>query len=184
MPTAAQIAAIYDFKNLLERALAAVFTANGIKNFTSQSVGSTGNAAQDAALEAEGFQIMSFQRDRPRAEIDFTPGAGQGRWHPLAVDGVKVPVESCWSGTYRVLIVTKPDIREHNAFVCLIRFLMQTMGARINNVAPLTAHCVAPQFRDTGTTPTTKSEDGAFETLLQYDLTFSVQADAWADLAT
>lgn len=184
MPTAAQIAAVYDFKNILERALAAVFTANGVKNFTSQSVPTTGDATQDAALEAEGWQILNFQRDRPRAEIDFSPGAGLGRWHPLAVDGVAVAVESCWGGTFRVLVVTKPDIREHNAFVCLIRFLLQTMGARINNVAPLTKHAVAPQFRDTGTTPTTKAEDGAFQTMLQYDLTFSVQADAWADLAT
>ena len=184
MPTAEQLAAIYSFPNLFERALQAVFADAQIAAYTSQLVPTTGNAAQDAALVADGYEIISFQRDRPRAEILFTPGAGLGRFIPLAVAGTKVPVESCWSGTYLVRALTKPDIREHNAFVVQLRFLLQTMGVRLNGTAPMTRHAVAPMFRDGGSSPLTKNEDGYYETTLQYNLNFSVQADAWASIAS
>lgn len=184
MPDAADIASVFGFKFIFENALKTVLSTNEVNAFTTQAIERTGDETVDAENEAAGYQLLDFQRDRPRAEIDFTPGAGVGRWHPLPVNGVKFSVESAWGGTYRVLVVTKPDIREHNAMVNAIRFLMLTMGARINDPATLPKHHIAPQFKDSGSTPTTKAEDGSFTTILAYDINFSIQSNAWTALET
>lgn len=182
MPTPEQLAAVLGFQPVFETALKAGLDANEITCSTSQLVPSTGGAASDAELVALGFIILQFKKPRPRAEVTFRPGGGLGRFIPFAVNGKRIKMETCWTGQYNVRCLTKADIREHNAFVIALRFLMLTMGQRINGPATLPKHHIAPEFKDAGTSQTTSPETGVLQTDLQFDIQFSVQADAWAAL--
>src|ERR1041385_5820385 len=108
MPTAAQIAAVYDFPFIFENALKAILTDLQVKTFTSQLVPRTGDDAQDAALVEAGYELLDFKRDRPRAEVIFIPGGGQGQFRELNVDGSPMEVETSWAGQYAVRAITLP----------------------------------------------------------------------------
>lgn len=181
MPTAEQLAAVYDFPFIFENALKAVFEAAEVKAYTSQFVARTGEAEADAALVAAGFQLFDFQKNRPRAEIFFQSGDGAQRWHALKVLGTDQEVETSWAGEYKVTCVTRADIRIHAAFVTQCRFLLQTLQPRING-APLTRHFLQPYALDTGTQRVPKPEQGSFTTDLGLGVNFSIQAQAWAEL--
>src|SRR5690242_7850864 len=109
MPTPEQIAAIYDFQQVMELALKTIFTAQQIKAFTSQMIESTGNSANDQALIDQGWDIINFQKDRPRVEILFTPGAGQDQFRAATINGVEVPVETSWSGQFKLDVITRAN---------------------------------------------------------------------------
>lgn len=181
MPTPQQLAAVYDFEAVFENALKAVLTAAEVKAFTSQLIPSTGDAAEDATLAAQGFEILDFQKDRPRVEIFFTPGAGMGQLIQHPETGAET--ETAWKGGYALRLITAADMRIHRAFRTLVRYQCHRLRGVVNGVAPMTLHCL--QFlRDAGTSPTIKSEDGLFESALQFEIDFSIQGNAWAQLAT
>lgn len=184
MPAIEQIAALYDFAFIFENALKSLLTANELKAYTSQFIPKSGNADTDAANVAAGFELLDFQRDRPRSEIQFLPGAAAGPGRiTLLVDGSLRPVQRSWAGGYNVRVVTRPDIRFHNQSVVFHRYLLATLPPRLNG-GYLTKHMMHEEINDAGATPTTKAEDGAFETVLAVNFTFSIQADAWAELTT
>lgn len=183
MPSPEQIAAVYNFEAIFEKALQAVFLSADIKSYTSQFVARTGDSLIDNAAVAAGFQLLDFQKDRPRVEIFFTPGAGQGLWRELGVAGATTPVECAWAGQYRLEIVTAADIRVHSAFVVAVRFVMQTLQCRLNN-SGLTFHAIAPFYKDGGTSPTIKAESGSFQTTMMFEINFSIQDDAWETIAS
>jgi hypothetical protein len=191
-PTAEQIAEIYDFPRVMEVSLKALFTAREVKAFTSQMIGSTGDAAQDQALIEQGWDIIDFQKDRPRVEIFFQPGAGQGRFRATTVNGIVIPLETAWNGQFKLDVFTLPDIRAHAAFVTMVRFIMHTQLLQVNAFLPdgtqgnpgtLLSHRIQSFQKDAGTTPLMKSEEGVFQTSLLTEIDFSIQDDAWATLA-
>ena len=183
MPANTDIASLYDFEGVMEKALAALFTANDVKAFTSQWIAKTGDKAADAANEAAGFSLLDWQLDTPRVEIFFTPGAGAGQFTNKVIGGVEMPVETSWSGQYRLDLKTTADIRKHAAFRTLGRYLLHTQLLSVNGNA-LALHHIATFPKDAGTTPMMKGENGFFQTTFLYDIEFSIQDDAWDTLAT
>jgi hypothetical protein len=182
-PSAEQLAAVYDFQGVMEVALKSLFTAREVKAFTSQFIVSTGNDAEDEALIEQGYEILDFQRDRPRVEITFTPGAGQDQFAAKIIAGVEMPVETSWSGQFKVDVITAPDIRVHKAFVIAVRFLLHTQLQSINGSEYLPLHRIQPFAMDAGTSPQMKTDQGDFQTTLLFDIQFSIQDDAWDLLA-
>jgi hypothetical protein len=181
-PSAEQIAALFDFPGIMEPALKGLFTLREIKAFTTQAVPSTGDAAADQVLTGQGFDIIDFQRDRPRVEIMFTPGAGQGQFRPLQItDDTAVPVETSWSGQFKLEVITAPDVRIHRAFVTAVRFIMHTQLYTLNGNF-LDKHRIQVDVKDGGTSPMMHADEGAFQTTQLFDLDFSIQDDAWATL--
>jgi len=179
--TAEQIAALFDFPGIFEPALKGLFTALEIKAFTLQAVPSTGDAMADQALIEQGLEIIDFQRDRPRVEIMFQPGAGQGQLRPLRIsDTQEIPVETSWGGQFKLEVITLPDIRIHRAFVTAVRFVMHTQLYTLNG-NQLTRHVIQRAFTDSGSTPALQPDQGDFQTTLLFDLDFSIQDDAWPE---
>lgn len=172
--SAEQIAAVYDFESVLERTLQTLFNNELITSFTCQDFG----AMKD---DGKGNQVpvIDFQKDRPRVEILFTAGAGQGQFRPLTVDGVEVPVETSFKGQYRLDIVTAADIKIHAAYRTLIRYLLHTQLLSVNGVDPMTLHRIHRFQMDAGTSPTYKPDEGTLRTILTFDIDFSIQDDAW-----
>lgn len=182
-PTAEQIASIYDFQGILELALKTLFTLREVKAFTSQMTPSTGDPAADQALIDEGWDILDFQKDRPRVEIIFTPGAGQGQFRATTIAGLEkqVSIDTSFKGQFRLDVFTLPDIAVHKAFVTAVRFIMHTQLLTLNGTT-LLRHRIQPDLMDAGTTPITKAEQGTFSTTLLFDVDFSIQDDAWEQL--
>jgi hypothetical protein len=180
-PTAEAIAAIYDFPRVFEVALKTLFTAREIKAFTSQMLESTGDEAADQELIDAGWEIIDFQKDRPRVEIFFVPGAGQEQYRATTIGEDEFPVETSWKGQYRLDVFTRDNIKVHSAFVTAIRFIMHAQLLSLNGSA-LTLHKIQTFQKDSGTTPMEKPEEGIFQTSLLFDIDFSIQDDAWDTL--
>jgi hypothetical protein len=181
-PSAENIAAIYGVKKVAEQALAVYFAANGIKAYTSIAQPSTGDAAADAALVAEGWSIIDFQKDRPRVEIFATRGAGKGIYIPHP-QFPAVECETAWDINFELLLITAADMRIHLANQVMVDYLLGAARGSINGVAPLTRHYLA-QFTDGGTAPVEKPEEGVFQTRFNFSSMISIQRDAWSLLAT
>lgn len=178
-PTAEQLAAVYDFQGIMEVALKSLFIEREIKAFTSQYVVSTGDDAQDAELVEQGFEILDYQKDRPRVEITFMPGAGQDQFAAKIIAGFEMPVETSWSGQFKLDVITAPDIRVHKGFVIAVRFLMHTQLQSVNGSEYLPLHRIQSFAMDAGTSPQMKTDQGDFQTTVLFDIQFSIQDDAW-----
>jgi len=178
-PNAEKLAALYDFRNVLETALQAVFTANQVTAFTTQDFGKTKD-------DGKGNQVpvIDFQRARPRSEITFTEGPGRGQFRPLIVEGQETAVETSFSGTFTIHCITEAKIQIHAAYVVMVRYLMHTMVPRINGVDPMVYHRVHSFVKDASTSPTFEPENGVFQTQLRFEVDFSIQDDAWETIAT
>lgn len=179
MPSNEQLAAVYDFENVLEKALQALFTTAEIKSFTTQDFG---------ALKDDGagnqVPVIDFQNERPRVEILFTTGAGQGQFRPLIVGGVEVPVETSFKGRYQLDLITEAKIQIHSAYRTRIRGFMHTQLLGVNGTDPMTLHRIHRFQMDAGTSPTFHAAEGYLRTILQFDIDFSIQDSAWATLAS
>jgi hypothetical protein len=152
---------IYDFERVLETSAKAVFTTAEVAAFTSQDT-------------------FDFQKNRPRVEILFTPGAGRQQYHVLASGNL---VETSWSGTFRVQVVTRADISIHSEFRAEVRGIMHALPWTINEVEPMMHHCLH-RIVDGGTSGMEIApEDDLMKTTLEFQVDFSVQADAWALIA-
>lgn len=182
MPTPDQIAAVFDFERVFELAAKALLTANNIKAFTSQMIVTSGSADGDAALVAQGWDIINFQKDRPRAELIFTPGAGQKQPRVAVFNGNEFPVETAWKGQYKIDLITGADMRIHAAFRTMVRFVMHTQLLTINGPY-LDLHQIQSFHADNGTSPVMKPEDGVFQTTMLFEIDFGILDAAWATLA-
>lgn len=171
---------IYNFERVFEVALKNVLTAANVKAFTSQLVASTGNAEQDAALVAQGWDFLDFQKDRPRAEIFFTPGAGRGQLIPHPLTGEET--ETAWKGSYTIRLITAADMVIHAAFRTQVRYLLHRLRGDLNAVAPMTLHSLN-FLADQGTSPVIEPQQGDFQTTMQFEIDFSIQGNAWPLLA-
>jgi hypothetical protein len=177
------IAAVYDFEFVMETALKSVFDGEDIQALTTRQVVGSGSDETDAAAVAAGYTILTFKKPRPRVEIQFTCGGGDGQFRQIRVNGAGQEVETSWSGQFRVTCITDADIRVHSEFIVAVRFLLQTLRPRIN-AAVLPKHCLQPFSRDGGTSTRHSPQEGVIVTDLLLDIHFSIQDDAWADLAT
>jgi hypothetical protein len=151
---------IYAFETLFPDALKTVLTAAEIKAFTLSDT-------------------VNFQKDRPRVEIVFHPGAGREQF--IQVNGD--PRETSWAGEFELLLVTEAEVNTHLAYLTQIRSTLHGVFGQINDYV-LTRHIIQPFIRDGGTVSQWTPQDGCFISRLTVGVDYSVQADAWAALAT
>lgn len=177
----AAIAAIYDFEGILEKPLVLFFKDNEVQAITSQQVIKTGDKPTDDANEANGYTLIEFQKPRPRTEITFVPGAGAGQFAAQVISGIEMPMETCWSGQLKLDLITDANIQSHAAYRTFIRYLIHSQLRSLNG-NQLQQHKIQEYYRDGGTSPLMKSENGYFRTTLLFELNLSVQDYAWATL--
>ncbi len=156
---------VYSFETIFPAALKAVLVAAGLKAFTIEDV-------------------PDLQKDRPRAEVFFSVGQGQGVFRQLLVDGDPYPVETSWVGSYEIIAVTEDDPAVHLNFLANIRKAMFTAGGKINGTDPMTLHKLQPFLRDAGTVTNWTPQDGSVHSRLSFEVNFSIQDDAWELIAT
>lgn len=172
----AAITAIYDFEKLFPVALAAVFTAAGLTAGTSTDT-------------------SDFQLARPRVEFTFTSQGAQFKGNngaTLAIPSfqydpafqpVAVLVPIAYRGSAVATIVTnsaEADKAIHAQYRIMTRFIMDTLGPRINNIT-LPNHKV--QFvTPSGTVTGFDKEKGYWLTGMTFDVDFSIQPSAFASL--
>jgi hypothetical protein len=148
---------IYMVEFLLPEAVRSVMADNGITAYTQ-------------------FVSPELQKQRPRCELWFTLGPGQGRF--IQVNGV--PRETAWKGRLHAICITESNNTIHSAYVVRVRSLLHGIADAVNNVLPVMEnHKVQPFFRDGGTSSRMDTQDGYFLTELSFDLDFSVQEYAW-----
>lgn len=153
--------AIYDFEGSIETAAKAAFLAAGVTCYTTQDA-------------------PELQRSRPRVEVELVVGSGQLQRPMIAALGEEREV--AWGAQLRVDIITAADIAGHSQYRAEVRNICATLGDRLNEVS-LPSHRIA-FVRDSGSTPRIQPEAGYFVTTMLFDLTITVQADAWAQLNT
>ncbi len=154
---------VYMFEFILPEAIRAVMSVAEITAYTN-------------------FVPPELQLERPRVEISFVTGAGQGRYHPVQLK------ESAWKGQFTLQLITGADMAVHGRFVSEVRRLMHGPASSFNETAPMVNHNFRPPvdsvscscFMDQGSTPVMKSQDGYYQTNLVYETDFAIQDNAWA----
>lgn len=157
---------IYDFEGVIEAAAASVFVAAGLVCFTPQS---------DPA----------FQKERPRVEAIFVPGSSLRRCQIVNSEGATLEAsrEVAWKGRLQIEAITDSVIATHAAYRAKVRNVMAKFAATVNGVN-LTRHAILFPISDLGSSPTYKTSEGFYATVMNYEFNFSVQADAWGALNT
>lgn len=156
---------VYAFERILPLGLQPVMVAAGIAAFT----------ITDAP---------DLQKDRPRAELFFSAGQGQGIFKQITVDGEPYPAESSWVGQYEIIAVTEDDPEVHLLYLAKLRSIMFRAGPKINATEPMTLHKLQPFIRDGGTLNNWTPQEGAVHSRLLFEVNFSIQDDAWELLST
>jgi hypothetical protein len=152
---------IFGYEKILATALQAVLTTSGLTALTI-------------------FDTLDFQKQRPCVAINTVIGQGHGRFK--LVNGRFV--ESAWRAQYVLQIVTAADASAHSDYLAEVRASVWGMLNSINETSPMSRHAIAMQFRDAGTATDWTPEDGLYSSRWTVDFDFSVQDDAWAELAT
>lgn len=164
------IETIYDFETAIEEAFRTALAAQSLTAYTVTTIPTE-----------DGEAASEFQKKRPRVVVSFAPGAAKGML--LAESGYKARSgelrEQAYAGTLTVEVVTAAAIATHRAYRATVRSVMDTI-CRTVNVLPA-KHCVQ-RVKAASTSDTYSSDQGAYVSRLQYEVDFSVQTDAWADL--
>ena len=162
---------IYDFEGIVESAAQAVLKELNV----------TAATTQDAP---------TFQKVRPRVEIEVTLGPGLQRWTvypPATGTGAQrynARRESAWQFNIKFYLLTDFDIKVHSDYRATVRAALAQLWININGVAPMTRHSVQ-MTKDGGSSPVIPSpEKNMLLTQIGFGGTISVQADAWPALAT
>lgn len=171
---------IYDFFTPVENAVSAAFERAGVTCYTP-----LGLQQLDEAGAADPDNLEQFQRKRPRVEIVLHPGASRGMLVPKAGRRVTSGVlrEKARSASLHMALITGPNIVTHRAFLAKVLFLSDTLAYDANNTETLLNHCIQ-SIKCQGGQMNYKSEEGAFQTDLAFDVEISVQESKWDELET
>lgn len=183
IPSAQNIAMIYALEKAAELGFKTYLESAGVKTFAgSLLIPSSGDADLDKANVAAGYNIIDFQKDRPRVEIFATLGAGKQQFipHPQYPD---VECETLWDITIAFNALTRADMMVHDAYRTMVRYLTHSARGVINGVGGMENHYLGT-ITDGGTSPVEVPEQGIFRTILSINSMISVQANAWALLTT
>lgn len=164
---------IYDFETAIEEAFRAAIAGEGINAFTLLTVPD----------ETDTEAAQQFQNTRPRVVIHLVTGAAKGLLLPAA--GVRASSgslrEQAYGGTLTIELVTEAAIVTHRTQRAQLRALLDTICPTLN---VLPAKHNIQRVRAAGTGETMQASQGAYVSRLTYDIDFSVQTTAWADLET
>lgn len=154
--TQTQILAVYDFENIIPNAVAVAPTLAGLNCATQSTIG-------------------TLEKPRPRTEIIFKVGS---ETIPRRMIGPQM-LNAAWSGMLSCSVITdstETDKITQSQYVSQLRYLMPNIGASVNGVL-LTKHKI--QFvRETGTSLMIKTSEGYLQTSINFNVDFTIQADA------
>jgi hypothetical protein len=176
---------VYQFETAIETAFARVLASRQMTVYT---------PSNDEFLTPEFIESnpdlaeylpngSAFQKKRPRLEVVMTLGAGKGILLPLAgrlaVSG-SLP-ETSYSSSLRVFVVTESKVQIHRAHCAMARSLFDTIREALNETSLLPFHSVQ-SIRLSGSSPSYRTQDGAYETEMAYELDFCIRREAWTAL--
>lgn len=156
MNTPQAIQDVYDFENIIPNAVA-----------IAPSLAALNPATQST--------LATLQKPRPRTELVFKVN---GEAVPRRMIG-NLMYNAAFRGTLGCTVITDTDAigKQVNAqYISQLRWLMPQIGTSVNGII-LLKHRI--QFvRDAGATLLRKSEDGYWQASVQFDVDFTIQADA------
>lgn len=163
-------ATLYNFEGQVEPAVGKLFSSAGITTFTS-----CGKIESDGTVNPK----VDLQRDRPRIEITFTLGPGRYRWHmPDGETDTQKAIESMWSASLAVSLLTDADAVIHLGFLPVVRGIIPTIN-KVNGTT-LLYHTIHGPIRNAGESHTYDPERGFFITRLNVNFDFSIHQSGWA----
>ncbi len=162
---------VYDFEGAIEKAVSAVFTDQEIVCFTPQG-------------------DPQFQKNRPRVEATFIPGPGRQQYILVADDftdgNSDYPHrrESSFGGQLTLSVITDGEngMSAHADYRSKIRNVMSTFQRTVNGLSASVMNHKVQQIRENGSSNVYGPQEGYYQTTLNYDLEFSIQANAWLQL--
>ncbi|MDB6022930.1 MAG: hypothetical protein JWQ04_2787 [Pedosphaera sp.] len=165
LPDPAAVQAIYDFKNILEKAIAAVFCAANLTMLTSAST-------------------PDFQSKIPRTELKVSIGAGTK--HGFAVVGT-IKFNATFNGSFTVRAFTRPDGPGkllHAAYRSQVFYLCHALPAYINGTdGGLSQHRIYDPITLASTGDVFKTSEGLEYSDQTFNFDFSVNPGAFQTLA-
>lgn len=161
---------IYDFENVIPKAVADALFAAGLTALHPQS-------------------DPKFQQQRPRCEATFKIG---GAVTPLRIAPQTVPDgapvlfgrNSAWTGELTIHAITDASVEgknTHAQYRADVRDACATLLARVNDGSILPYHCIN-SLVETGTVHGIRQQDGYEQTSFHTD--FSINTAAWAALTS
>lgn len=166
-PSDAAILAIFDFKGILEAAIATVFV----------------NAGFGATQTINSTTITDFQSKMPRVEIKVTIGEGGLNGYGL-VQGIRICATYKASMEVRTVTrVTDDQKQSHAMYRAKAFFLCNILGRLVNNQpGGLTLHKLNDPVRQTSTSDVSRTTDGFEFSEQNFNFDFSVLNNAWNSL--
>lgn len=160
---------IYDFSNQLEPGFKLALLTN--PSFEPERIFTLKDMFAAAAKK-------EFQWPRPRVEIATVPGAAIGHFIPVPPAKTERRLNG-WHATLILSVITAADQTIHAAYCAAVRERAAVFDQLLDDdVAMLPFHQV-PQCRAAGESPMMKSDEGYFETKMNYDFIFNIRPDAW-----
>lgn len=156
------IIAAFDFEDTVESAVADVLAAYGINAFTTN-------------------EVLDFQKDRPRVQIQATLGPGHLRWaDPNTLESIGLhrhnKIETAWSVQLLLDIVTAADEQgkvDQATYRSTVRTAMMILGPQVNG-SILTLHKIQ-LVKESGTARGIHPQSSNSESLqMGYDLELSL----------
>ena len=166
MPTQQNLLAVFDFETIIAGAFADILNGLGIAAATPETVN-------------------KLQKPRPRIECIFKVSAGRKQF---TTENGNVR-ETAWGGALRLQIITdasEDNKKMHRLLLATLRYLNPLLPALLNRTA-LPNHVInnvrTPPL-DAGTSLTIQTAEGYWATLVDWEMDFSINANAWALLTT
>lgn len=167
LPSDAAIKALYDFKGILEPAIARLFVIGGIKTVI------TSVTAPD------------FQSAIPRSELSVTVGSAQNRWAQVQPG---VLLNYAWDASLKVRAITKADKVQkgvHALYRTRIFYIAEMSGYLSNGQdLGLVNHKINWPIVGIGTSDTFKTDDGFEYSDQTFSFKFSITPAALQTLQT
>jgi hypothetical protein len=114
-------------------------------------------------------------------EVFVMPGAHFSEHYVVTRDGIRR--ESAWSASLHLSCVTISDYKIHSAYIAIVRELAARLDRLdlSNNsvVTPTLDYHEITRVSSSGTNSQIKGQEGAYVTVLNYEMLFAVRADAW-----
>lgn len=172
---------LYDFETPVEGGLALALAALNVSTYVvgQPDLVKLQSVVDDPALGDRLLDPVSFQKKRPRVEIEARTGAAEGVHYPeldkTPVGGICHDQAHLFSVT--LSCITEPNITAHREYVTIVRAAMATIVTDANATGPLTLHAIQ-ELNDSGSSRRYKTTDGSFQTDIIYTGRITMQEDA------
>jgi hypothetical protein len=160
---ASDYTSLYEFERLLSATIEALFNSKEMK-----SIG-VSEASDD------------LQKDRPRVEVFVSMGGRFGEHFVVTADGIRR--ENGWTASLHLTCVTGSDYKIHSAYIAAVRELASRLDrldlSNAQIVNPVLQYHEITRISTAGTNSQIKPQEGAYQSMLSYEMIFAIRADAW-----